>query len=347
MQPMTGPTPASMPQPAALRQLPLLTLYLTDRCNSRCVSCDYWRSGRTDITLAAVQALLPGLAELATRVVVFSGGEPLLHAQWAAMARLLRAQGLQTWLLSSGLALAKHAALVGELFDSVTISLDGSCRQTYAAIRGVDAFDSVCEGLRSVASLGRPARLRVTLQRANYRELPAFVELARRLQVDQVSFLAADVHNPHAFGRQLPGGFAGDIALRPDDLPLLRALIAGLEHSHQADFESGFIAESPAKLRRIVDYYGALCGLGGFPPVRCNAPEFSAVMEADGRLRPCFFIPGSGVTAGSDLGSALNDAALMQLRADIQAQRRAECGRCVCSMWRDPQQVAAAWAGGR
>ena len=34
-----------------LEQLPLVTLYLTERCNSRCVTCDYWRHGRKDVTL--------------------------------------------------------------------------------------------------------------------------------------------------------------------------------------------------------------------------------------------------------------------------------------------------------
>src|SRR5579872_5209037 len=69
-------------QPAAeytqgtLRRLPLITLYLTDRCNSRCVTCDYWRHGRADMNLESVTQLLPSLVQLQTRVVLISGGEP-------------------------------------------------------------------------------------------------------------------------------------------------------------------------------------------------------------------------------------------------------------------------------
>ena len=40
-----------------LHRLPLVTLYLTERCNSRCVTCDYWRHGRADMNLAAVKRL--------------------------------------------------------------------------------------------------------------------------------------------------------------------------------------------------------------------------------------------------------------------------------------------------
>ena len=71
---------------------------------------------------------------------------------------------------------------------------------------------------------------------------------------------------------------------------VLDALLDALERDHAADFATRFIAESPAKLRRIRDYFAALLGLGAFPAVRCNAPEFSAVVGADGRVAPCFFI---------------------------------------------------------
>src|SRR5262245_54063984 len=39
--------------------LPLVTLHLTERCNSRCVSCDYWRHGRDDLSEQSVRELLP------------------------------------------------------------------------------------------------------------------------------------------------------------------------------------------------------------------------------------------------------------------------------------------------
>ena len=65
--------------------------------------------------------------------------------------------------------------------------------------------------------------------------------------------------------------------------------------------------------------------------MRCNAPEHSAVIEADGRLRPCFFIAGSGEPAG--LEDALNSLVMRRLRADIQAGARPECQACVCSKW--------------
>jgi Fe-coproporphyrin III synthase len=316
------------------RTLPLVTFYLSERCNSRCVTCDYWRHGKLDASLESVLRVLPDLQRLRTRVALLSGGEPLLNPEWQAMAGALRGAGVQVWLLTAGLALAKHAAAAARLCDSITVSLDGTHAATYRAIRGLDAFDKVCEGIRAVVARGAAVSLRVTLQRANYAELPEFVALARELDVRQISFLAVDVGNAHAFARS--GEQELPLALAAADLPLFAALIDELERTRAPEFQARFIAESPAKLRRIHQYFAALNGLDDFPPVRCNAPEFSTVIGVDGRVAPCFFIPGPGVHTHGGLAAALDDDRMLNLRTAIRAGARAECGRCVCSMWRDP-----------
>jgi MoaA/NifB/PqqE/SkfB family radical SAM enzyme len=331
----------AIPPAPALDALPLVTLYLTDRCNSRCVTCDYWRHGRTNLTLAGLEPMLPALGALHSQVVLLSGGEPLLNPEWQAIAARLRESGLRLWLLTSGLSLAKHAPAATRLFDAITVSLDGTVPATYAAIRGLDAFDKVCAGLRAAAAAGASVSVRVTLQRANFRELPRFVSLARELGARQVSFLAVDVGNAHAFART--GPIAAGLALEAADLPVLDELLDALEREHAADFASRFIAESPAKLRRIRSYFAALHGQGPFPAVRCNAPEFSAVIAADGRVQPCFFIAGPEPgAAAAGLGAQLNSPAMRALRATIRAGRRSECERCVCSMWREPGARGAA-----
>ena len=338
---MADPVPNSH-----LQRLPLVTLYLTERCNSRCVTCDYWRHGRADMSLRAVQRLLPSLAQLETRVVLLSGGEPLLNPDWSAIAQKLREAGLKAWLLSSGLSLAKHAPRAAEHFDAITVSLDGTDRPTYQAIRGLDAFDKVCEGIRATAAHGVAPSVRVTVQRSNFRQLPAFVSLAKELGARQVSFLAVDVANPHAFGRT--DDFSNDLALRPEDLPVLEELLCAMERQCAADFRSGFIAESPAKLRRILQYFSALHGKAPYPSVRCNAPEFSAVVGAGGGVQPCFFISGPAEarlrgegSALDDLSNTLNGEGMRALRASIRAGARAECKTCVCSMWRDTNNLAS------
>jgi Fe-coproporphyrin III synthase len=329
-----------------------VTLYLTERCNSRCVTCDYWRHGRADMTFSAVERLLPNLAQLDTRAVLLSGGEPLLNPDWERIALALRGAGLKVWLLTSGLSLAKHARRAAEVFDAITVSLDGTDRLTYQAIRGLDALDKVCEGIRAAADHGVAPGVRVTVQRANFRQLQTFVSLAKELGARQVSFLAVDVANPHAFGRT--EDFGNDLALLPEELPILDDLLGVMEREYAADFSSGFIAESPAKLRRILQYFSALHGKAPYPEVRCNAPEFSAVVGANHQVQPCFFIAGPASARlleadgrGIELPAVLNSEPMMQLRANIRGGKHPECKTCVCSMWRDASDIGVGAVSGR
>jgi len=129
------------------------------------------------------------------------------------------------------------------------------------------------------------------------------------------------------------------LALRPDDLPRFAAVLDELEATHAADFVSHFIAERPAKLRKLHQYFAALTGAGDFPAVACNAPRFSAVIGADGQLQPCYFIPGTGPMTDVPLAQALNAPAAVALRRAIRTGQRAECARCVCSMQRGGRQL--------
>ena len=159
-----------------LRTLPMLILYLTDGCNSRCVTCDIWRNPRRNMRMERVEALAAQIRPLGVRWVVLSGGEAMQHPAWAAIARKLRAEGARVILLTNGLFLKKQADDVIASVDEVVVSLDGGTAATYAAIRGVDAFDLVLYGIRAVRAGGIDVTTRTVVQRANYRELPAIID---------------------------------------------------------------------------------------------------------------------------------------------------------------------------
>jgi hypothetical protein len=110
-----------------------------------------------------------------------------------------------------------------------------------------------------------------------------------------------------------------------------------METVYAADFRSRFIAQSPAKLRQLRQYFAAVCGAAAYPPVRCNAPEFSAVIGVNGAVQPCFFISGPpGARVDGDVDSVLNSETMIALRGSIRTGERPECARCVCSSYRDP-----------
>jgi MoaA/NifB/PqqE/SkfB family radical SAM enzyme len=113
-----------------------------------------------------------------------------------------------------------------------------------------------------------------------------------------------------------------------------------LEETHAQDFKSGLMAESPDKLRRLHGYFMALHGQADFEPPRCNAPHISTVIEVDGTLRPCFFLPEMAkVDHDHPLTEAINDPRALELREAYRTGQRGECERCVCPLYRGPRSL--------
>jgi MoaA/NifB/PqqE/SkfB family radical SAM enzyme len=322
--------------------LPLLIFYPTGRCNSRCVSCDWWKqSGADDLTLDEIASLAEALPALGTRMVVFSGGEPLLRPEVFEAAQRFRDRGLRLHLLTSGVLLERFADRVAQHFSRVIVSLDAASARLYEQIRGVDALATVGRGiarLRRIAP-GVPLAGRATLHRANFRELPRLIEHARSLGLDRISFLPADISSL-GFGRSVTPE-SGGLALDADEIAEFESIIERTIAIYAADFESGFVAESPAKLRRLPRYYAALSGAEAFPRVSCNAPWVSVVVEANGSVRPCFFHGSIGNVREAPIATIVGRD-LRAFRESFDVGANPVCVRCVCSLktsWR-----SAPWA---
>lgn len=339
-----------------LHALPLVILYLTDGCNSRCVTCDIWRNPRRNMRRELVDSLVAQVKPLGIRWVVLSGGEAMQHPHWPQIARRFREEGARVLLLTNGLLVRKQIDDVLANVDELVVSLDGGTAETYDAIRGVDAFNLVLDGIRAARAGGVTVTTRTTVQRANYREIPDIIRVGRNADVNAISFLTVDVSNPFAFGPRFENDASLPLiasmgpgapvehgppaaALTPEDVTALESVLDAVEREFAAEFSSGRIAESPAKLRRMVNYFRGVLGEGEFPFVRCNAPHTSAVVEVDGSLRPCYFLPSWGKLDGRPLGSALNDSAALDLRRAYRAGERPECGRCVCSLYKGPRAL--------
>src|SRR6202011_1414453 len=86
--------------------LQLLIFYPTSRCNSRCVSCDWLKcSGAGDLALEEIGDVANGMPGLGDRLVLFSGGEPLLRPEVFEAASIFRANGTRLHLHTSGVLL--------------------------------------------------------------------------------------------------------------------------------------------------------------------------------------------------------------------------------------------------
>jgi Fe-coproporphyrin III synthase len=314
--------------------LPVLILNPHSRCNCRCTMCDIWKTTEArEISVHDLKRQLESIERLHVQWVVFSGGEALMHSDLWGLTQLLRERQIRITLLSSGLLLGRHAASLVKFVDDVIISLDGPAA-IHNSIPG--AFELAAAGISTILERDPHFRIsaRCTVQRSNFRHLRDTADAARGLHLNSVSFFAADVDST-AFAR--PHGWPVE---KKAAVGLDSAEIAALESEIEALISRGecghFVCESPAKLRRMARHFRAV--LREMPPVApaCNAPWNSAVVEADGTVRPCFFHrPIGHLNSGSTLDQILNGPEAVAFRDSLNVATNPICQKCVCSLnWR-------------
>jgi MoaA/NifB/PqqE/SkfB family radical SAM enzyme len=196
------------------------------------------------------------------------------------------------------------------------------------------------EGIRLLHDLRPGFRItaRTVIHRLNFRNLPAIIETAIDMGVQQISFLPADVTS-EAFNRADPWDEPRQHEILPsrEELPELLGMLKQVAIKYEPLFTSRFIAESPAKFEKIGEYYTAAYGLNPYPYKKCNAPWVSAVVEADGTVRPCFFLPPHGNIHQQSLDDVLNSPGAIQFRRSLDMDANATCIRCVCSLNLSPR----------
>jgi MoaA/NifB/PqqE/SkfB family radical SAM enzyme len=298
--------------------------------------CDIWRrKDGGEFRAADLERHRKSIRTLGVKHVVLTGGEPLLNRELDTICAFFRDLGLQVTLLTTGLLLQKKADIVARGFDDIILSIDGPS-DVHNRIRRVSgAFQTIQKGVMEVRARrpGIPISCRTTVQKLNHTYLRATVSAARSLELDSISFLAADISSA-AFNREerWTPERQSEIALSRSDLIELEEEIELLIRLYQEDIDQGFIAESSAKLRRIGARFRE--HIYGTPPKApiCNAPWVSAVIEVDGSVRPCFFHPVIGNAHQLTLDEAINTETALSFRSRLKIASNPTCQRCVCSL---------------
>ena len=315
--------------------LPIVILMPHSRCNCQCVMCDIWKGNNNvqQLDEGHIKKLLESFAKYKTREVVMSGGEALMHPNFFRLCEIIKSRNIKIIVLSTGLLLKKYASEIISKTDEVIVSLDGS-REVHDKIRNIpNAFDKLKVGVQELKRLKRNYKItgRSVIQKSNFEDFPNIVEAAKEIGLDQISFLTADV-TTDAFNRaeQWNDNKVGEIKLSLDEVKKIKKIIESLITTHSNDFASGFIAESPDKIRRFYNYYAAYHGSNNFPKIRCNAPWVSTVIEADGTVRPCFFHKKIGNINGNSLPDILNSDESISFRKNLDIGEDPICKKCVC-----------------
>ena len=304
--------------------LSCLVMHVSTRCDQTCVHCSIWRmkaapSGQWGV--AQRLGLIREAAALGATAILFTGGEPLLCDHLEELSSTAKKLGLAVQVATNGLGLSRAASWLGEVVDEVYVSLEGP-EAIHETVRGPRMFARLSTSLRDILALKPRPRLiaRSAISSLNASALVQTVAAARSIGFDAISFLPIDVSS-EAFG--------GDPSSRGSLKPAARDVIA-LREAIQALAEAGelgrYVVEDEEKLQTMAD---DLSDLEERRAPRCNAPEWSVVVEADGALRPCFFQPVVKSAPGLGLEATRRSAEYARAISHLGPGDRI-CASCVC-----------------
>jgi len=147
-----------------LRRRPAListNIYLTQRCNLRCVYCSSPLRRTPELDTAQWFAILDELADLGCQRIAFLGGEPLLRADLPEIIARARARGMRCVLTSNGLLVPRRIDSLRGL-DTLVLSLDapGSAND---AVRGEGVCAAVAAAIAAARRAGLPVKLNAVM----------------------------------------------------------------------------------------------------------------------------------------------------------------------------------------
>ncbi len=163
----------------------ILAWEVTKVCNLNCLHCRASAVKTKDpleLDTEEGKHLLEDLAEFGTKMVILSGGEPLMRPDIFELASFGTTIGLRMTLATNGSLLTQDRAK--RIKDSgiarVSISLDGVTAKVHDDFRGMPgAFDMALKGISILRSFGIPFQINTTVAAMNVHQMknfPAFVK---------------------------------------------------------------------------------------------------------------------------------------------------------------------------
>ncbi len=167
----------------------ILIWNLTNACNLFCQHCysaaNTSRNG--EISIDEIKKQIPYLKEAGVKVLILSGGEPLIREDIFDIAQLFNENGFVTTLSTNGLLInEKNIDQIKKQFSYVGISIDGD-EETHDRFRGMKgAFKRSMEAVRLVRDRGIKVGIRFTLSSMTEKALPFIFSLAEKENIPKV-----------------------------------------------------------------------------------------------------------------------------------------------------------------
>ncbi|MDQ2903615.1 MAG: radical SAM protein [Chloroflexota bacterium] len=290
----------------------------TSRCNEFCQQCPrtlLTREDDRDLSFDNFRHIVDQFPVL-DRVVLHGLGEPLLNKDLPRMVSYLKARGTYVLFNSNGIALTtkRGQALIDAGLDEYRLSMDGSTRETYAHVRGVDAFEKIWRNIRAFVIMQneqdarKPAvSLWFTAMRENLHELPGLIDLASANGIREV-YMQRLVYFEEGLAQSQQALFR---RATPEELDLV-------QRCQQMCLERGIMfkaAGSATPMDSLVRDFGAR------PWAGCQRPYTLTYITSSGNVLSCCFAPFGHKSAREYQGRVLGNIFQEPIEAIWQGER--------------------------
>ncbi len=236
-----------------------------DSCNIACPSC------RSEIITARNSArevmdsfvdrnILPRMQDAEVELYLSGDGDPIGSKHYRRLLHSLdpvRHRGVSVYLQSNGLLITprewESLAHVQHLIKGMIISIDAAEAATYEDVRRPGKWETLTSNMEFIANLRRTGAIgwliiNFVVQKKNFEQMPAFVELGQHWSVDRVVF-SKIFYTPRA-GTLESADFAAN-AIADDDHPDHPRFLEVLKH--------------PILRSKEVDLFNIVAGLSSDP----------------------------------------------------------------------------------
>lgn len=172
---------------------PVVVWNITRTCNLRCRHCYSDSDSSTqenELTTREALSLIDDLAEFNVPVILFSGGEPLMHPDFFKLVNHARKRNIRVTISTNGTLITREVARdlkkAGVSYVGISIDGIGESNDRFRGKKG--AFESALRGIRHCKEQQQKVGLRFTINRHNYRELQDIFKLVVEEDIPRVCF---------------------------------------------------------------------------------------------------------------------------------------------------------------
>jgi radical SAM protein with 4Fe4S-binding SPASM domain len=166
-------------------------VFVTSRCNLKCVHCFSATQQPTDLSLENLKSIFDQLEQMRVLEVRINGGEPLLHQSIGKILQMLENRRFRKVILTNGTLLSDEIAKQLKKSNiTPTVSLDDSNATGHDIFRGVDGtFEKTLAGLKILQTNQVQYGVNCCLHAKNLSKIANIINLASDRGACRIAFL--------------------------------------------------------------------------------------------------------------------------------------------------------------